>query len=277
MRALMTWVLYDRFNQIPKREIIKEKSRLMELVVECWKPGTDVKTLQQEKYAEQIETTKSYTNKHLVMNLSDMDYKFIQTVGYSQVYSMPFQNFKSLFKPDSEDEGIDEVVIKVFDPESMKMDHLTFFNKPYIYESAMADMLRFYLSEINAYKKIESYNKKVRNKSQRLNVPKLLDHGSLVVWRDSGYIFVNGYYIIMSKIQSTREFKRKDIPKLRRQIRLLNEKAYIQHGDIVKRNIIVNNDDVYLIDFDNSGNIHPSSRIRNLESRFCDLTVINSN
>lgn len=262
MKALITWVIYDRFRMKTKREIIKERTRLKDLVKAMWRPGTDVKSKQLRKYSKVLETLKTHSNKHLELNLENMNYVMMQNFGHSRVLSIPFQNFKELFSPDVQEQGIDEVVLKIFNPLNLQNPRHDFriIDSPHLVDEAMAVMLRHAAKEVHAYRKIDAYNKRTRSKMLKINVPQLLDYGSLVIYDQMDYVWHIGYYITLSKIKHTREYLPKDLPKLNKQVNLLSERALIEHGDLAKPNIIVSDDgdDVYLIDFANSVDIgHP--------------------
>lgn len=180
---------------------------------------------------------------------------------------MSFQIFKHLFNSDANDQGTKEVVLKVFDPEILKG---SCSGKPYVFDNFLKQIFRSYSNEVKSYTRIENYNKGARFKTRRVNVPKLLDHGSLVIFNEEDYVWHIGYYIIFSKIQSTREFMRKDIRKLRKQVKLLNENVLIQHAHLSESNMIVSKNDVYLIDFASSYDLQPNSSFESLDSLYCE-------
>lgn len=253
LRSFFCWLFYHHFKQKDKKQTLRERALMKQLTKRVRKPGEGNKSRQLKRNASLLKSLKSKTTKLLKLEANDLEIKVMKdNYGFSSVYSIPFDKFKTFFNPEAQYEGKKEVVLKVFDPKNFRGGRSCTSLEENVYKLKYATkgMIEYYEREYETYHFIEVYNNKVECDSLKVNIPKLLDHGAVVIFDCLGSIWLVGLYTVFSKIESTRPFMKEDIPKLQRQVKLLNEGARIEDYDLSKGNVIVNGDDVFLVDFE---------------------------
>lgn len=249
LRVFITCMLYHNFYLKDKKTFLKERRQMIKMV-ELFRTTPPTARLRQLDQNSQLlqELRQSSPGETIELNFDDLKLNVIERSSII-VGSMELYKFKKLFKMELIDQNIKGVIIKIFDP---KLLSKRFEVDERALEIAVGISHRAFDSELFSYAMIKAHNQSKSDFKQRIIVPKLLKYGTLIILDKLGIIKNIGNYIAFEKIEKTREFINNDFPELLRQVRILNRDVQIEHRNLMKRNVIVNNERLFLTGFESS-------------------------
>lgn len=195
LRKAILWVLYRSFKIQTLDEIAHDRLELRELAERLKRTPSETKA-EEKRLSLPLREELSKYGEIKELSVEDLELEVIERSTNNSTCTMPFHKFKKFFKQDSQDEGFEKVLIKVWNPQGAECNHPAIVDR----ELEEGTDLQYRVELCQSEMVDEAINlKKVQSEDvTKANQSRVLDSGNCEIYDKYGLIQHIGLYIVTS-------------------------------------------------------------------------------